>query len=216
MGPIEPQNGWAASGVNLPFTSISSPNPFTGTQHLRFVHDTTQGLGAQRLVFSPLQPTPPNTSATVYVKVDISNDQGADYDVVGQAPSQGFLSWRVKFSFSDNSGFGPGTIYVLDNPGSGVVFVNTGTLWTPGVYKELRVDLDIPSGSIRYYYGGVLIYTGVVFAGTSIEQMVFLTDNFQLTPAETGDYDALSVQTLGEGAVGVQSATWSQVKALMR
>lgn len=215
LGAIEPQQGWSASGVNLPFASVRNALPYTGLQHLRLIHDTTQGVGVNRIAFSPLQVTPANTPSTVYVKVRISNDQGADHDVVGQAPSQALLTWRVKFSYSDDSGVGPGTIYVLDDLGAGVVFVNTGVAWTHAVYKELRVDFDPIGGTIRYYYGGALIYTGTVFAASAVEQVLALTDNYEIG-AETGDFDALSVQTLGDPAVSVEAATWTRVKELMR
>jgi hypothetical protein len=215
LGPIEPQAGWTASGTNLPFASVKNLLPYTGLQHLRLIHDTTTGVGVNRIAFSPLQATAANTPSTVYVKIRISNDGGADHDVVAQAPSQGFLSWRVKFSWSGDLGTEPGTIYVLDDPGTGLAYINTGVLWTVGVYKELRVDFDPINGTIRYYYGGAPIYTGVVYAGTAVEQVLALTDNYENT-GETEELDGLSVQTLGDPAVGVEATTWSRVKAMMR
>lgn len=215
LGPIEPQLGWTATGVNLPWASVSAALPFTGLRHLRLIRNPASGLGVQHLALGPNNAQPANQPSTVYCKINISNDQGADYDVISQAPSQAFTTWRVKFSFSDAVGTGPGTIFVLDNPGNVLQFVDTGVLWTPGVYKELRVDLDPAGTQIRYYYDGALIYTGAIFAGTSVEQVLFRTDNFQLA-GETGDIDALSVQTLNEGPVAVRNVTWSQVKSLMR
>ena len=214
-GPLEPQNGWDATGTNLPWASISTAAPFSGQQHLRLIEDPASPVGALRIAFSPvLAPLPP-TSSTVYVKVKISNDQGADYDVFGQAPSQNLVAWRVEFSFSDDSFTGPGTIYVLDNPGTGLRFVSTNVRWTPGVYKELRVDLDNAAHVIRYYYDGALIYTGSIFGATTVEQVGVLHDHYQL-PGETCDVDALSLQGLGEPAVSVRSMTWGEVKSLMR
>jgi len=213
IGDFDGQQNWTASGMDLPFASISNANPFTGSQHLRMVYDPTMTQGTTRIVLSPEQPTPPFTVNTVYIKVNISDDGGADYDIIGQAPSQGFLTWRVKFSWSDDTNTGSGMIYVLDNVNGGLVFVNTGVQWAHGIYKELRVDFT--PGEIRYYYDGALIYTGAVIAGSAVEQVGIVHDNWQL-PNETADFDALSVQTLGEPPVAVKSMTWSQVKSLLR
>jgi hypothetical protein len=121
--------------------------------------------------------------------VNLSAIGGADYDVVAQAPSQGFLTARVKFNFQ-------GAIYVLDDTGSGLVFIDTGTTWTAdaGTYKELRIEIDGLADPIDYYWGGSLFYSSVagVFAGTSVEQVVFTSDNWQ-NPGETGDFDDLRV-----------------------
>lgn len=215
VGPIEPQNGWTASGVNLPFASISTANPYSGTQHLRLIRNTAAGQGVNQLVLSPTNPSPANTASTVYMKLNISNDGGADYHVIGQAPSQAFLSWRIVFSWSGDAAGDPGHIYILDDIGAGLEFVNTGVLWTENAYKELRVDFNPVGAQIDYYYDGVLIYSGGLVAGTAVEQVGALHDNFQLG-GETCDIDAISVQTFGEPPVSVQTKTWSQVKSLMR
>jgi hypothetical protein len=200
-GVLEPQQGWSASGTNLPWASVSRLNPFAGQQHLRVVRDTTVSQGTGRLAFSPSFGVQPAGTYEVSMQINISNDQGADYSVIGQAPSQSLLTWRVLLSFSDALGTGPGTIFVLDDLGTGLGFVDTGDLWTPGVYKELKVVSDAVADTIEYYYGGSLIYTSVagVFAGTSVEQVVIFNDNFQLG-GETADFDNLSVTLIPEPA----------------
>jgi hypothetical protein len=215
LGPFDGQKSWTVSGVDLPFASISNANPFTGAQHLRMTSDPTTGPGTLRIALSPEQTTGPNSPCTVYMKVNISNDGGADYDIVGQAPSQGVIAWRVKFSWSDDALTGPGMIYVLDMLSGSLVYVNTGVAWTAGVYKELRVDFDPPTSRIRYFYDGALIYTGNLVSATAIEQIAILHDNWQQS-SETADFDALSVQTLGEPPVAVRQMTWGSVKNLMR
>jgi hypothetical protein len=215
LGSFDGQGGWAASGTSLPFASIAGANPFTGSQHLRMIHDSTLGQGAQRVALSPQQPTAANTASTVYMKIAISNDGGAEYDVVGQAPTQGSITWRVKFSWTDDTGAGPGTIFILDNTPTGLGYVSTHTQWAPGIYKELRVDFDAGGGVTRYYYDEALIYTGSHVSGTAVEQIAILHDNFQ-KPNETADFDALSVQTLGEPAVAVKQTSWGEFKAMMR
>jgi hypothetical protein len=215
LGPFDGQKSWTVSGIDLPFAAISNANPFTGSQHLRMSSDTTTGTGVLRIALSPEQTTAPNTPCTIYIKVNISNDGGADYDLVGQAPSQGVIAWRVKFSWSDDSLTGPGMIYVLDTISGSLVYANTGITWTPGVYKELRVDFDPLGSAIRYFYDGSLIYTGHMVSATTVEQIAILHDNWQKT-GETADFDALSVQTLGEPPVAVRQMTWGQVKNLLR
>jgi hypothetical protein len=189
LGAVEPQLGWTATSTNNTWASVSAASPFAGARHMRLIRNTLLGQGSQCLVFTPTVAQAPGTPATIKMQVKISNDQGADYDVIAQAPSQGFLTWRVKFSFSDIVGTGPGTIFILDDVGSGLAFQDTGVLWDINVYRELKVQFDPGAGQIRYYYDGNLIYTGILVAATAVEQIVWRTDNFQLG-GETGDFDA--------------------------
>lgn len=208
-GAVEPQQLYTATGVNNPWASIANANPFAGSQHLRLVFDVLAGLGSTHVVLTPLVPQPANSPSQVKMMVNISNDQGALYDVVGQAPSQGFLSWRVRFNWSD------ATIYVLDDTGT-LVFVNTGVTWDPGVYKELKVQFDPAASEIRYFYDGNLIYTGFsIFAGTSIEQLVWLDDNFQLD-GETADFDAVDWIDSASDPTPATNKSWGGVKDLYR
>jgi hypothetical protein len=211
-GAIEPQFGYTASGVNLPFTSVTTASPYAGAKHLRFVHDTTVGFGTNRLVLTPSLPQPANAPSQVKMQLKISNDQGADYDVVGQAPSQGFLSWRVKFHYTDLVGGGPGTIFILDDLGAGLAFQDTGVPWIPGAYYELKVEFDPANSQIRYYYAGTLIYVGFnIYAGTSIEQLVWISDNFQLAN-ETFDVDAIDWIDSASDPVPATNQSWGGVK----
>ena len=73
--------------------------------------------------------------------ISITNTGGADYDVVPQAPSQGFLSARVKFNFGGN-------IFILDDPGPGLQFVDTGVAWTVGQYVNLTIDINPNANTI--------------------------------------------------------------------
>jgi hypothetical protein len=208
-GPLEPQNGYTASGTNLPWASISIANPAVGTQHLSLMNDVTAAAGAQRVALSPTVVVPANSPSTTTQLIYISNSDGADYDFVGQAPSQAFLSWRVKFFYLGN-------IYVLDDIGAGLEFVDTGVAWDQGVYRELKVQFDPAASEIRYYYDGNLIYTGTnIFAGSSVEQLVWVHDNYQLT-GESGDIDAVTLTDTATDPVPVQASTWGQVKARYR
>lgn len=210
VGPIEPQVGWTASGTNLPYASVDTSNPYAGGQHLRMVFDDTVGFGAQRVVLSPTLGTISGGQSSTSVMVYISSDGGANYNVIGQAPSQGLLTWNVTFNWNGGSAGTPGEIFILDDLGSGLTWVDTNVVWNEGVYTELRVETDSVANTIRYYYGGNLIYTGVagIFAGTSVEQVVFATDNFQ-EAGEFADFDNILVvpapgalAVMGLGVVG--------------
>lgn len=194
VGPIEPQNGWSASGTNLPWASVSTANPAGGSQHLRLERDTTAAQPATRVALGPNAGPLPVGPSTVSFDFNISATGGADYDAVGQAPSQGFLTWRVKFFFGDqNADMVPGDILVLDDTGTGLAFINTGAVYTPGTYMNMRVEADPGADSIRYFLNNTLIYTGVagIFAGTTVEQAGFVTDNFQ--DGDVGDFDNISI-----------------------
>lgn len=215
VGPLEPQNGWTASGVNSAWSSVSALAPAVGAQHVRMVKDPSVGQGSARIIFSPLIAVAPGTPSQVRMLINLSNDGGSDYDVFGQAPSQGFITWRVKFSFADAGGAGPGTIFILDDIGAGLEFVDTGVLWTQGSYAELKVQFDPAMGETRYFYNGVLIYTSIIYAGTAVEQVGVLNDNFQLA-GETADVDALVWLDTPSDPVPVRNASWGKVKGLYR
>lgn len=215
LGPAEPQNGWTASGVNLAWNTISNLNPAQGTQHLRVIRDVTVAGGSTRVLLSPVTALPPNTPAQFRGLLYISNDGGSDHDLIGQAPNQGFITYRMKFSWSDDAGTGPGTIYVLDDLGAGLGFVNTGVTWTEGQYKEVKVQHDPAAGEIRYFYDGALIYTGTIFAGTSVEQVGMVTDNFQLAGEHAG-LDEIQLLDTPSDPTPASATTWGKIKGQYR
>jgi hypothetical protein len=183
-GVFEPQAGWAASGVNQPWATISTANPHTGAQHLRTEFHSAVAPGTSRVTQSPNQPLPANTPDTSAMWFYISAQGGADYDLVGQALTQGFLTWRVKMNFQ-------GGIFVLDDAGEGPAFQPTGVNYVAGQWNQLCVEMDPIADVQRYYINGTLIYTGQVYAGTSVEQLVTVHDNFQ-NPGEFADFDDYS------------------------
>lgn len=215
VGSLEPQNGWTSSGVNSPWQTVSTINPNTGAQHVRIVRDGAVAAGSSRIIFSPVWIAAANSPSQTKVMLFISNDGGSDYDVIGQAPSQAFISYRMKFSFADTPTTGPGTIFVLDDIGSGLEFVDTGVLWNQGVYTEVKIQFDPAAGEIRYFYGGVQIYTGIIIAGTAVEQFLVFNDNFQLTGEHAG-IDGLSIIDTPSDPVPATPATWGGIKGLYR
>lgn len=189
-GIMDNQNGWPVSGVNLPWATIATSNPHSGAQHAHLENDSTLAAGTNRIAFSPTTVLPANTPDVTSMWFFISGSGGADYDFIGQAPSQGFLSWRVKMNFQ-------GGIFVLDDTGEGLGYEFTGVTWTPGQWNNLCVEFDAAAnagaGSINYLLNGTLIYTSVTgtVAGTSVEQVLALHDNWQ-NPGEFMDWDDIS------------------------
>lgn len=181
VGDINTQNGWSVFSGDLNQV-VSVINPATGAQHYRNQNEPQYSAGTLVGAFSPNLGASAIAPQMLSVDINISAAGGADYDVVPQAPSQSFLTARVKFNFGGN-------IFVLDDIGGGLTFIDTGVAWTPGVYKNLTIDVDPYANTIDYYYGGAALYSGVagVFAGTAIEQVVLLSDNWQAN--DYGDFD---------------------------
>lgn len=184
-GNIGGQAGWTVYNNNVNQT-VSTANPFAGVQHYRNSNEpgfpVATSVGAFSPDLGPQVPAPQSMS----VEINIGATGGADYDVIPQAPSQAFLTARVKFYYL-------GDIYVLDNPGTGLAFIDTGADWVAGQYKNLTIDLDPIADTIDYYYDGALIYSSVagVFAGTTFEQVVLVSDNYHF--GESGDFDNLVI-----------------------
>lgn len=200
-GYIGGQAGWSAFTASATEGHVDTVNPYAGEQHLRISHDPDIAAGTLTGGFSPDMGVQNDDAVSVSVMVAIGATGGADYDVVPQAPSQGLLTARVKFSYL-------GDILVLDDPGTGVAFVDTGVDWLPGGYRNLTIDIDAGSNTIYYSYNGSVIYLSMAFAGTCVEEVVLLSDNFHI--GESGDFDNLvitpepaTVALLAIGALGV-------------
>lgn len=197
-GFIDLQAGWTAF-VGTTQGTVSTLNPALGTQHLRIELDVAVGAGSFTGGFSPDLGMLPSGASTTSVDVSISASGGADYLVAAQSPSEGFLTWEVRFSWLGN-------ILILDDiDGFGFADVDTGVAWTPGAYVTLTVCDDPIAGTTDYFYGGALIYSQVTHvSGTRVEQIVLLSDNFQA--GDTGDFDNLDLSS-GLGAVCTAGST---------
>jgi hypothetical protein len=206
VGPINGQAGYTVFAANSLTPVVSTANPAAGSQHLRI----TKGPGANSSFNGAFTQDFGNftgKSSTVSVDIFHSHANGADAHIVAQAPGQALLTWRVNFNFGGN-------IFILDDadgvPGGSLAFINTNVQWTPGVYKNFRVEHDTVVNSLKYYYDNNLIYTGSVgtFAATAVEQVLLFSDNFFNNTSEFVDYDNLSIvpapgaaSLLGFGAV---------------
>jgi hypothetical protein len=219
VGSIEGQGGFATDPVvAFDWATIASANPSAGSQHMRLLYDPLGAQGDGHRIYSPIVLLPPNTLSEVTQQVFISNDLGADYFFVGQSPSQGYITWFLVLDYQRD-------IYVLDTPTGSPVFVDTGADWTPAAFKELAVQLDPAQGEIRYYYDKALIYTSNIYGGTTVEQLVWIHDNYQLTAPEppvepqaggiTEVCDIDQVNWIDEFTQNL-SASWGRVKAVYR
>lgn len=139
---------------------------------LRLFKNTVIPGGANTGAFSP---TFKNPDAGVFrVDVKIDDHEGADYDVVGQAPNQNFITFRVKFQWMGN-------IFVLDQIGTNLQFIDTGVAWRQGAWANLTIAYDADADTMDYFYDGAHLYSSVggMFAGSRVEEAVLLSDNFQ-------------------------------------
>ncbi|TVQ31853.1 MAG: PEP-CTERM sorting domain-containing protein [Phycisphaeraceae bacterium] len=196
-GPISGQNGWTTFTANMNAPVISTANPASGAQHLRITEGPGAG-GSFNGAFSPnFGQTAQNKRSITSVDIFHSDLDGADANIVGQTPTDGLTSWRVVLNFE-------GGIFVLDDIGLGLQFVDTGVSWTPGEYKNLKVDFDPANDAIDYYYDNALIYTGSVFGGTSVDQAILFADNFfSFAPGSFIDYDNFSIIVPTPGALAL-------------
>lgn len=215
LGPLEPQNGYIASGTNLPWISVSDLNPASGARHLRIIKDVTAQVGTNRIGLTPHFVMSANSPSQVRQMVSISNDGGATYDCVGYAPQQGVpygIAWRVRFNATGGAGTGPGTILIEDGIG---VYVDTGVPWIQGSYRELKVQFDPDNNQIRYSYGGVPIYTSTIWAATAVEQVLWSQNNRQL-PDEHAEIDDLQWIDSASDPVPAGSTSWGRIKGKYR
>ena len=183
------QNGWTKFVASNTEGHIDTAHLATGSQHVRIAHDPTISNGTLTGCFSPDMGVQPAGPSTAQIAIAASDTGGADYDFVVQAPSQGFTTARIKFFYL-------GDILILDDNGSGgVAFFDSGVNWTVGPYRDIRIEVNAGANTIDYYYDGALIYQGSVYAGTAIEQVVLISDNFHIT--DVGDFDDLQVDNPG-------------------
>lgn len=201
VGPVEPQAGWTASGTNLPWASVSTANPATGSQHLRLSMDTTVPAGTTRVSLGPNLGALPSGTSVSNANIAISAAGGGAYTLLGQSPSEALITYRVQFFPNDGgSGAGVPVIGVLDDPdGAGPLalafyLADTDAAagiqgWAAGGYHAFRAE--VTATNILYYYDNVLMYTGAIYAGHRVEQIGALSSNTQV--GDTGDIDDFSV-----------------------
>lgn len=190
-----PPTGWGVLGANTS-PIISNLNPWMGAQHLRINKEPGLGVNQDVGVVSPDIKLPGDDELellTLKMGVFISAKGGADYDVFLQSATA--LAARVKFDFTGN-------ILVVDN----LAFVDTGADWQPGVWRQLRIELDYTGAGqaiARYYYGGTLIWTDnnrfdLVDDPT---RFAIVSDNFNRT--DFGDFDGIMLMVPSPGSLAM-------------
>jgi hypothetical protein len=204
LGPVDSQQDWVAFSLTNSQPVVSNADPHAGTQHLRQSRVAGQPNASFVGAFSPLlSNVADNTSSRSSYRFKANNvtpgpSGGAEYIMAaqeGQNPTDE-ITWQVNFSFQ-------GDILVADNTDADpdLESVDTGLNWVAGQYFTVDVDLDIAANSVRYYVNGALAHTSVggVFAGTSVRQVVLLSDNF-FALNENGNYDTVSITAIPEPA----------------
>ncbi len=179
-----------AANASLITPTISSANPFAGTQHLRVTPDpatrTNQpgfGLGVDaRYPRTADLSVGPIDANTVSAMIAINSPFGQDFRIQPQSNSQGFLATSLLM-------YNSGLLYVLDDlcGGTALGFLPTGGSWdTTGAYQNYTVAMNPCNDTITYSYGGAQVYAGCVIAGSNLEQFLVFGNNF---PGSTLDVD---------------------------
>lgn len=187
LGTCSANNGWRSFGsANATPPGPRAPTGVTGLQgnpgqSLLLDQNPNFPNGTNIGCFSPAFMNPQLPTMNVDVMVDDLG--GDDYYVNPQAPSQGFTTARVVFSYGGN-------IFVLDDldgagPG-GLSFEDTGVSFGLAEWGTLQITLDPANARIYYSYGPnkdslVQIYDGYMFGGSIIEEAVLFSTNFQNT-----------------------------------
>lgn len=182
------QNGWTKFVSSDDEGHIDIVSPSSGAQHARIDKDPSLDILTLTGCFSPDRGVQPVSPSTASIDVAISDTGGADYDVIVQAPSEEVITARVKFSYN-------GDIKVVDEVDGDLEFVDTGADWDVGPYRTLRINVNPNNNSTYYYYNGSLIYVGSIFAAATMEQIIFMSDNWQ--SQDHADFDNV---VMGNGA----------------
>ncbi len=161
--------------------TIENINPAIGIQHLRLTHDPTTrtnvggyGIGIDaRYPYTAGVVSRPVAPNTVSVDVAISYPGGMNFRLQPQSNTQGLPASFFMFYYD-------GSIYILDDLCGtvGLSYQYTGAYWdiTDG-YQNVTIAMNPCADVINYYYADELIYSGCVFAGSNLEQLVILGDN---------------------------------------
>lgn len=169
-------DGSLGGGVTGPASGNGSDQAGFANQNFNYPGNTSIGFGTpiHKDFFVP----------TINVDLKIDDAGGADYNLATQAPSQGFSTSRVYFSYV-------GYVYVLDDPdGAGpeiLDFYNTGVLWPQNEWFTFQFEYNWAAGSVDFLMGPdkenlVNIYhTDFLYGGTQVEETIYFSDNFQNT-----------------------------------
>lgn len=210
LGAIGGQQGWEefalTSGVGSDVVTID------GRRALRLTDNPSADNGRFVGGLSP-EVFDPGQRGEFSIDVRIDDLAGASYTVVGQSLEKFGVTFRVVFEFG-------GTIFVVDDTGNGVGFVDTNVFFDRGEFRELRVEWT-PSRT-TYFYDGAMIYesTAPGFA-RALDQVVLASDAWQDAGFPVGDgpvgayFDDVRIAIPAPGA-GVAVAWWCLLTARAR
>jgi hypothetical protein len=185
-GFIGGQNGWTTYSTNTTKPIVSAANASDGDWSLELSRHDGLGDGASVGAFSPLFLIDEDVM-TISYDILVEATGGSDYDVIVQAPSQGFLTARVKF-------FWQGGIRLVDfNAEGAIAMIQTGVDFPVDEWFELTIQVDRNADEIYYFLDGELFWTGGIFGGDVFEQVVVLHDNFN--DGEAGFVDNIRTET---------------------
>lgn len=204
------QGGWTCNTSAISHTFVTSFQPDTGSQHVRIIDNP--GVPNSTLSAS-LSPTfSPLSEGEISIRYSIDNvtpgpNGGADYELVPQSTTQGFVVTRFRLAFT-------GDIFVVDDIGNGPQPIDTGVNWSAGSdYHTLSIVMD--ETGLQYFHDGQLIYTGRLVAATSFDQIALVYDNFQAAE-ETAHFDNLSVSAIPEPTMSAAIMLLASVIAICR
>ncbi len=186
-GWIAGQDGWQSFVTSTTEGHIDSSNPYAGDQHLRISYDADQQFGDPVGAFSPAVGHTAGANTALKVLANVSSLGGASYEIVAQSISEGSIVGEMQFFWADFDGDSiSGDILVND----GGVFVDSGADFVPGEYREASIEAYPGTNTLDYYYDGSLIYSTSLFAGTLVEQAIFMSDNYE---GSEGDFDNIMI-----------------------
>jgi len=182
VGSLSNVNGWDCFGA----ANATPPGPRCSSGVVAKGNGSNQGLLLDQNFNFPnstnigsFSPTFKDFLApTINVDMRIDDNGGSNYQLVPQAPTQTFSTSRVIFAYT-------GYIYALDDPGTGLAFIPIG-FWTPDTWFTFQFDYNYAAGTVTFSMGPdklnlLPLYTGTLYGGTQVEELVLFSDNFQNT-----------------------------------
>lgn len=202
LGNIAGQNGWTVTTAPVLATVSSDYSAGGGTNSLKIAgnNGTNHALAA---AFSPVAAV---NGATISVSMDIYfttvSATSCDFQVLIQSPSQQKVAARVNFNYQGN-------ILILDSSPTptdplALAYIDSGDDFVAGQWYNFRVVIESATNSINYYLNNALIYTGVRFGATNVEQIVLANDNYN----STAYFDNIQYTS---GALGVKEINASKL-----
>ena len=176
LGQLSGQNEWNVSqAANPEGITVSDEDASEGTYSLSLVPEN----GTVHSLIGAFGPGFEVEGDIITFSFDIKtselSEEGSDYHILAQSPSQQLLTSRVIFSYD-------GIISVVDytdpNDEESLDIVATDATFEGDTWYHVEVVQNNAEGTIEYYLDDELFYTGAAFGATNVEQIVILHDNY--------------------------------------